>query len=304
MAASGTRKQLKPDEKLVLTGNGYTTAPKIEAFDWKVMDEPGEFAMLPKSRLFIDHEYQRDKVNNERVLDIAARWSWMACGCLLVVRRGDKTLWVFDGQHRKLAADKRSDIKNLPCLVFASADKSKATEADGFVRANTVRTSVHAYELFRANLVRKEPDAVAVDEMVRGVGYTVVGNAAAGMTRVVACVATLLRGHKANPALTASALRLCVDLANGKPIIDRVFAGLVRLERYLLQGQYGTIMSGPFRDKLLQAGLTKILLSINDRAATVRKGGPKAWADGILDVLNEGVKRKKIPTIFLLPSGD
>jgi len=36
----------------------------------------------------------------------------------VVALRDDNKWFVVDGQHRKLAADQRSDIRELPCLVF------------------------------------------------------------------------------------------------------------------------------------------------------------------------------------------
>lgn len=78
--------------------------------------DPGEFRMIDKAALNID---QRNQISESHVQSIANHWSWTAIGMILVSEQADGTLLVLDGQQRKMAADKRSDIQNLPCLVFS-----------------------------------------------------------------------------------------------------------------------------------------------------------------------------------------
>ena len=79
---------------------------KIERYDWKLLDQPGELRMLNKKVLRVDEQYQRE-ATEPKVKEIARAWSWLACGALLVAER-DGVYFVFDGQHRALAALRRS----------------------------------------------------------------------------------------------------------------------------------------------------------------------------------------------------
>lgn len=46
-------------------GNGVD---KVSKYGWEIVDSRGHFQWLPKGDLQIDKEYQRDNVNNTRVL--------------------------------------------------------------------------------------------------------------------------------------------------------------------------------------------------------------------------------------------
>jgi hypothetical protein len=90
---------------------------KVERYGWEMKDEPGELMHVDKKRLRIDHEYQRS-ANEVKVTEITKRFSWLALGAIVVVRRGD-AYYVVDGQHRVMAAMRRTDIATLPCVVFS-----------------------------------------------------------------------------------------------------------------------------------------------------------------------------------------
>ena len=120
-----------------------TKMDNIRKYGWKVIDKPGEFYLIPKKDLFVDQEYQRMKINEQRINKFASNWSWIKCGVLTIAIRNDQW-YVVDGQHRKLAADKRSDIKHLPCMVFELNDISE--EAEAFVSINSSKTNVSGYD--------------------------------------------------------------------------------------------------------------------------------------------------------------
>lgn len=100
----------------VFYGGGGSKIDKIKRYGWKLIDKQGEFMLIEKDELYVDPVYQRSNWNSKKVNDIASAWSWNRCGTLTVAIRDDKW-WIIDGATRKLAADKRSDIKKLPCMV-------------------------------------------------------------------------------------------------------------------------------------------------------------------------------------------
>src|SRR6185295_1898141 len=90
---------------------------KVKIYKWASLDSPGIPYLLQKGMLQIDRDYQR-VLSEARVLSLAQSWSWLACGSLLVAERSPGEFFVFDGQHRLEAANRRSDIDELPCVVF------------------------------------------------------------------------------------------------------------------------------------------------------------------------------------------
>src|SRR4051812_44439221 len=104
-------------QELAPSPNGRSVS-KVEKFGWIIVDKRGVAMDIPKCSLHVDKSYQRDALGSSKILRIAREWSWIACGRLIVGIRPDGSYVVIDGQHRKLAADKRSDIADLPCEVF------------------------------------------------------------------------------------------------------------------------------------------------------------------------------------------
>lgn len=273
---------------------------RVESLGWTVVDKPGEFALIPKGDLNVDHAYQRDRVANARVNEIASRWSWLACGTLCVARRPDASLWVVDGQHRKLAADRRSDIATLPCLVFAVV--AAPEEAAGFRRANTARTAISSHALWKAGVAAGDAEAIAIKAFVEASGYRCREDTVADFS--VICLAELVKQHRADPACCRRIFALCAELAGGKLITRQLFGSLCRLEQHMVTGGHGSLCEQPHAGRLAEAGVEALAAAMDRRAAQVAKVSSKAWADGALAfVLNRG-RRNKIPSLFLADAGD
>src|SRR5512139_1429010 len=165
------------------------TAPgldKVTSFNWDIKNAPGEFLMIPKTELEVDPAYQRNRINQRRVDALCRAWDWIACGCLVVALRDDNKWFVMDGQHRKLAADQRSDIRELPCLVFETTCRRE--EALGFLAINQGRVTVGSLDRYRAQLLSGDKTASAVEAMLRSTGHRAGEKPSA---RTVSCVQCL-----------------------------------------------------------------------------------------------------------------
>jgi len=265
-------------------------ASKVDAYKWTMVDKKGELLYINKESLHVDHNYQRDKISSGRVLEFASRWSWIACGALIVSCRKDGTLWVVDGQHRKLAADKRTDISDLPCVLFENDEQKR--EADGFVRANTHRGAVRRLDTFRAQLVAEDEECIAVNEMVIDAGYEV----KRGGPNSAQCVGALLKAWRRDAPLCAKVFALCVDLCDGDPIKSHIFEALFFLEEHV-QKSGDTICGGHNRQKLLSEGTARIEKKINEAKVIYEKSGPKVWAKGVLLLINTGRRTRHIEPI-------
>lgn len=256
---------------------------KIELYGWELKDAPGQLMLLNKNALVVDHSYQR-KASHTRVIQIAQKWSWLACGVVLVARRkGDQRLYVVDGQHRVLAALKRSDIDLMPCLVFETS--SAHEEAAGFYDANTGRRMPTTLEKWKAQLMRGDEATVFVDAMIRAAGR--VPSAAAGPTEV-RCLTALLRAATNDRELLVRMWPLVVEVCHGHVLHERVFEGLLLLESNLPEGQ--SLTRKRWRDKIMSIGYTGLLDAAQRASAFYARGGPKVWAMGMLEALNKGCR--------------
>jgi len=126
------------------------------------------------NELNVDDSYQRSiDTGPSRALikRIAMGWDWRKCLPLVVSKRDDGSLFVIDGQHRLAAAQLRGDVQFLPCCVAVYADV--ADEAAMFVEMNRERRAINRLDDFHAAQAGADPDALAIAEMVRSVGFTV-----------------------------------------------------------------------------------------------------------------------------------
>lgn len=274
------------------TGFAKGRTSKVEQHGWEIRDVPGEMEWIHKAQIKVDHNYQRTNVSNNRVLEIARCWSWVACGVLIIARRPDGSLWAVDGQHRKLAADKRADVQMLPCIVFDTTDVQE--EARGYLRANTVRGPIKTAEKFNAMIIASDEPALFVKAMVQESGYRI---AKAPCDFGVTCVGQILSSVQIDRRVAKEIWELCVAIHGGQFIRERVFGALFYLERYLHSKFPGeTILRGHNRDALIAAGLDNINSAVHRAMVFHGKGGAKICADGVITMLNHKRRTRRIPS--------
>lgn len=283
-----------PNDRKILFGQA-SDIPKEVANDWMMHDRLGKFQMISKSLLQVDHTYQRDNVSDNRVLEIASNWWWVAFGSLTVAQRRDGSYWIIDGQHRWLAANKRTDVDKLPCVVFICEEKKN--EAEGFSGANTLRGPVSMYHRYRCDLIRENPDAMAVRDMIESFGYTV--SRSGNRPKQIACVGAITKAHRKDPTATRRAFGLCVKICDGSPVNNKLFTGLFYLDWHLSRNDRGTIESDAIVERLVKAGQEKILQKINSASAFHGISGAKVFAQGILTLLNHKCRGRRLPDIRL-----
>lgn len=261
---------------------------KVSLYDWVIVDEPGEPCMIHKSELLVDHQYQRERVSQERVHAFAREWSWRACACLIVAVRPSGEKFVVDGQHRKLAADKRSDIQELPCLLFRVM--SVSDEAGAFVKINTHRGPVDSLSKFKALVVAGDDTAIAVNQMVTSSGYRVANG---DSEFKVGCIALLMQYWKIDQRLCRRIWSLCVDIASGSAIRNTLVRSLYTLERkFVSLGEEHSVFDEKHSRRLVDSGQDQILRKCEEAKAYYGKGGSGVEAKGVLDLLNHRRRHK------------
>lgn len=247
--------------------NTRTGISKIRQYNWLgLKDKPGELVWLNKVTLRVDHSYQR-ALSLRRTLGIASAWSWLRCGVIIVAKRhGDQVLYVVDGQHRVLAALKRDDIKELPCIVFETEDAKE--EAGGFYDVNTGRRMPTSLEKWNAQLLRGDPNTLLADRLITSSGRVVA--VSTGPTQV-RCLTAILRAVEESREELLRVWPLIVEVCRGQAMHERIFEGLLWLERKLPEGE--SLTERRWRERVLRLGAEGLLGAANRAATFYAKGG-------------------------------
>jgi len=259
---------------------------KIAAYGWSVK-APGHFEQIHKTKLNVDDAYQRASTH-AKVLRIAGEWSWVALGCLIIGRR-DGVNYVVDGQHRLLAAMKRSDIDLLPCMVFETEDR--AEEADGFLRANRNRKPMTTIQAFRAMVATGNTTAITAERIVLKSGRSIATHTS-GST--FAAVGKLIELVDTNEAAARTVFGIAVDLCSDRAITNSILDGLFYLETRM---ENGSLADQPYRGRLMSAGYDDVTAGMTAAAAFFSKGGAKVWASGIQKVINYRARSSKLSIV-------
>lgn len=279
-----------PDDHRLPNGG---TMKKKDVFNWQEVGVRPRQVMLDKSVLKIDHDYQRDHVSEVQVNNIAREWNWGILGALSVGARPDGSLWVFDGQHRLLAALKRYDIVTLPCNVYPS--KGKEDEAALYLKINGNRARVAAIDTFRAKLASNDPIAKLVDGMLSADGYRVSRGNAKGNIR---CIGAIVHAMTVDQMSAHAAWEAAVAIFSGEPVLEPVFRGLFEADKYLRKHGRDTVDAAQNIAKLVKCGADEILRQIANQKAIRRSGGSKPAAEAIISVLNFRRVCNRIPSMY------
>ena len=268
-----------------------TLAEKIVRDGWSnIVDEPGEFAMISKRDLLIDETYQRS-LQPSRAKDLAAHWSWIACGVISVSIRRLKnskasTYMVIDGQHRVAAAMMREDIDLLPCLVYVCTEV--VDEAVGFLALNSHRAMPTTIAKFKALVIAKDPHALIASELAASIGRTIGPNTNATS---VACAAAMLKCIADDEAAMRRVWPVVAAICEGRGIQQDFLFGMWTVERRL---DGASLAEKRWRQRLLTIGLDGLDASIRASVAYHGVRGLNSFADGIVKAINKGL-RNPIP---------
>ena len=277
-----TNAEVNLDSSIVLN---KAVIDKIQQYGWTVQDKPGTFTLINKYNLEIDEAYQRQQLNS-KVLAIAQKWSWIALNAITVAKRGDK-YYVIDGGHRVMAARRRSDIHDLPCMVFSIGELED--EARGFLNTNTARKAMTTADRFDALLIIKDPAALLVKETAEAEGLEIGSDSPRGLRALATC----MHWAKLDPAMYQYMFPIIAraGTVHGAPITDILVSGLMYIER--CQPEYPVLAQPFWRDRILKIGATELCNAAKSASAYFKRGGSRIWANGMLNVLNKGVRENR-----------
>jgi hypothetical protein len=123
---------------------------KVERYDWVKPGDNGRQCKVAVDELKIDHAYQRPEVSDRNTLALSRGFNWVAFNSIVVMERANGDKYVVDGQQRLLAARRRGDIREVPCVLFKSDGREH--EARAFISLNVRRTNVTAVAKFNASV--------------------------------------------------------------------------------------------------------------------------------------------------------
>jgi len=194
---------------------------------------PYRFELVPLDRLFIDREYQRPLTSF--VLTVVKEFDPALVGTLIVSDRGKDRFAVIDGQtrleamirvafedagieigdwsarktvQRRLTELCQSDRENTtglvaPCLVYSNL--SHEQEADLFADLQTKRRGMATYLRFRAALVARKDEAVAIAAIVNDAGFEL---GVEETPNTVKAIAALENVYRRDPALLTTVMQV------------------------------------------------------------------------------------------------
>ena len=259
-------------------------------YGWdKILGVPGGFEMISKKVLNIDHTYQRPVVANAKILGYASKWDWALCGALLVADR-EGIYYVMDGQQRLAAACKRSDIDELPCVVYLS--KGREWEAGVFWKFNTIKSMTSPFSRFTAKLCERDADTVKLVDFVKSLGYSITNSDG---SHDLQFIGTLSNFYSQWPENTEKALRLCTEIHSDGRITKDIFLGV-----------YSIVVNGIILDslaikKLRSAGYNQICTAIADQKRAMGGGSMRPAAMGLLKIANYGRRTHRYELPPLVP---
>ena len=244
------------------------------------MGDPKPFKKIIYVRikdLIRDATYQR-KLNKVRARKIADKFNPDIFDPITVVRRGDK--WaVVDGATRSYAAE-LAGYEEIPATP--SAARCEQAEADLYSTKNSGQKSLTAVELYRSDVIAERPDAVAIQDMLDNIGWTVDGQARgiAGLRSAYA---------KFGAHATGRALRVLQQVFEGeRRVPSRVIIGTIAFIRYHLEAS----------DRHLVSTLKRHRVPI-ERAMDVRgeqgsSSRPGSGSEVICDFYNRGLRSRHL----------
>lgn len=258
---------------------------KVDRYGWVIRDGPGAFRMIAKGLLVVDYAYQRDDLNHRLISEMCRDWSWIACGSIAVGNR-EGTLYVVDGQHRVLAAKKRTDITTLPCLVFPS--KSIENEADAFVSINSQRKAMSILSRFKAMVVAGQEPAVTMAKFCREQSIDLARKPGPGDLRAVGW---MMRSASADLDRTKWVLVFCRDVCRygDEPIHEQLLRAVWHLHRKFAD-------DARLWSRVRSIGVTEIMRSIHTATTYFGSVTDRHCAEGLLNAANKGLRNKFVLT--------
>lgn len=255
---------------------------KVDRYRWIMKDTPGTQMAINKMELRVNPEYQRHLVI-DKVVKMAASWSWIACNVITVGMR-EGVCWVVDGQHRVAAAMRRSDITELPCIVFEL--EAVQDEARGFLNINDLRKSMTSVDRLRASAVAGDEAAKQFEALCTRLGLTLARNGNSPGT--IKAAGWGMKRMAEDPVATTIVMELAAELcaADNLPVRDRLLGGLWHIHKHCTVN----LTDARLRKRIKDRGGKLLYDETVKASAFYARGGDRIWAIGMMNAINKGLQ--------------
>jgi len=273
-------------------------APSLDS-----LNGPHSTAWLKADDIRIDPDCQRS-LRPAWVRELDRTWDEDKLGVLYISDRGRGIYYAIDGQHRIMACRLRGEgDRRLECKIYSGLTKSD--EARMF-RGLNKRLNVRLFDDFQTSLTERDPEAVAINQIVEGNGLRVSDQATNGnVTAIKACQevfrGTQFRSKEPTPWALARTLRTLTGAWQLNR--DAVSGDLIRAVG-AVHLRYGDAID---QDALMRK-LTKFPggpLGVVSRGKIKREmTRTTAWraiAEVVVDIYNKGIRKDQLGT-FARPS--
>jgi len=258
----------------------------------------GQLTMLPLNRLEIDLNYGRSP-NELKVRTMSRDFSEAAAGVLMVSHRYSLDRYVLmDGGHR-CAAMRLSGYTEALCSVYEYL--SIENEAAIWVLCNRFRKNPTALEMFKAALVEKQPQAIAINEAAKEAGCIIPDGLKAGQHRspnvinaVGALQAVYRLGGKAGVRDT-----LVLLLTTWPDDRDATMGNMISGMAMFLSKYRDDITLPAVGHKLRLHRPAQLLMDAGVQARTYKGDARTLIAKIILNLYNSGRRAHRLPDKFI-----
>jgi hypothetical protein len=258
---------------------------KADQYGWVKPGDKGRQCKVEVDVLNIDYAYQRPEVSTKNTLAIASKFNWVAFNSIVVMERANGEKYVVDGQQRLLAARRRGDIREVPCMLFKSDGPEH--EAIAFISLNVRRTNVPAVAKFKAKVSAGENPETQISEWLatQGLAVTEDGKSMNGLDF---------------PTCLISCWNINEDACKKAVYIQRVVNGTEPLHSTVHKGFFWLLHNGinvyEHSDKLISlGGRAAILRSVKTlEIESGEKASMRGCGMGVLRLVNRGRRARKI----------
>jgi uncharacterized protein DUF6551 len=251
---------------------------------------PYRFDMVPLDRLFIDADYQRPLTSF--VDQVERDYNPALLGTLVVSERKTRagnlqSGAIIDGQTRWEAMRRKEESK-APCLIYEGLTREQ--EAELFADLQTKRRGMATYLRFRASLVAKRTEAIAIAAIVQNAGFEL---DVVETPRTVKSIAALEWTYRKDPQLLANVMDVIARAWPDPSTENRTTGDLIRGLAIFLAREHRVD-----RDRLVSRLGAVDPRMIRHRANALMEGGggsgsrPGYMADAILGIYMRGARSR------------
>ncbi len=257
------------------------------ADDFSMYIPKAHFELIPIKDLVSNHRYQQS-VSRSIVRRLASIFDLHQINPVKVIRRNGAN-YVFDGRHTLEAVAMISGSRDTPVWCMIYEDLHYSEDADFFVeqyRRVKPLLLLLPIDIFEANIVAGNSDALAIKAIVEAYGLQISGSKKPGAICAISTLYQIYNQHGHN--VLDRVLSLCTGAwpGDGNSLCRNILMGIMHLA-----AAYGDNL----RDDLFKERVGAVSVNEIARTAKERWPGSIGFAEAMLTVYNNGTEHPLPP---------